>query len=160
MPKEQRRFTGLENLCADECAVDEYRELTSEFIGRGGIQPFGDESQASPHLALVSFGDFPGRMVCFRELGSHVDLRAPAIVQVSNPLADPVKMGVQLRLGVVRVLFRYAIPLAPESLIFPLQEGRNEIVLSAEVTIETGFGDASFLDHEVDTNSPGALFVE
>src|SRR2546427_329050 len=62
-PKQRCRLPSLEDKCAHERAVEEHRELTSEFIRRGGIQPFGDDRQAPPHLALVRRGDLPCRMV-------------------------------------------------------------------------------------------------
>jgi hypothetical protein len=99
-------------------------------------------------------------MACFRKLGGDVDLGATTIARLSDPFADPTELGVELRLGVLCVLFRDAIPSSPEVQIFALQKSGNKIVLRAEVAIETRFGDAGFLNHQVDAYGTHPLLVE
>src|SRR5438128_2669336 len=100
-PKQRGRFSGLKDLRADERAIDEHHELTGEFIGGGGIQPFGDTLQAPTQFALMRLGDLTGGMVCIWKLSNDVDLGATPIVWLAGPFSDPVKLGVEFRSGVV-----------------------------------------------------------
>src|SRR5579872_7423612 len=159
-PKQRGRLSGFKDLRADECAIDEHRELTGEFIGSGGIQPFGDTLQAPTQFALVCLGDLTRGMVRIWKLSGDVDLGATPIVWLAGPFADPIELRVEFPSGVVCVLFRDAIPLAPEIQICALQERSNKIVFSAEVAVEAGLGDPGLLDHEVNADGPDTLFVE
>ena len=111
------------------------RYEVGEFIGGGGIQPFGDTLQAPTQFALMRLGDLTSGMVCIWKLSNDVDLGATPIVCLAGPFSDPVKLGVEFCSGVVCMLFRDAIPLAPEIQICALQEGSNKIVFGAEVAV-------------------------
>jgi len=99
-------------------------------------------------------------MIHLRKLCSDVDLRAAPIASLANALTYPTEMGIQLCLCIAGVALSNSIPLVPEVLICALQEGRDQIILCAEVTVETGFCDACLLDHKVDSDSANALLVE
>lgn len=153
-------LAGFKELHADKGTVDQNRELTGEAIGRGNRQSLGDSLETTPHLAHVGFGDLPGGVIYLRELGRGVDLRAAPVISPPDPFADPLKMCIELGLGIVRMLFRHAIPCAPEVQVFALEEGGDEVVLRAEMAVEAGFGDAGFFDHKIDTDSAHAAPVK
>jgi hypothetical protein len=58
------------------------------------------------------------------------------------------------------VEFCDAVPATPEVLVFALQECRDEVVLRAEVAIETCLGNPSLFDHEINADGPHASLIE
>ena len=153
-------FPRFKNLRTDEGAVDEQCELTGKFVRAASAQPLGDPFQATPQFALVRGRDPAGGVVGFRELRGNVDLRAAAIVRPPDPLADPFQVRVEFGFGIIHVLFGHAAPRAPEILVLAGEKGGDEVVLRAEMAIETGLGDPCLGDHEVNTHGAHAALVE
>ena len=108
----------------------------------------------------MSLGYFAGRVVGVRELRGDVELGAAAIVGPSDALGDPVEVRFQFCSGIGLVEFCYRVPVAPEVLVFALQEGSDEVVLGVEVALEAGLGDPSLFDDEVNADGPHASLIE
>lgn len=150
----------FEDLRADERAVDEQRDLVGKLVRVSYLQTLGYVLQPALHFALVIRRHLACWMVGLGELRSDVDLRATAIVRLSEPIGDPCQVGIEFRLRVVPMFFRHMVPRVPEVPVLTLEECSHKVVLGTKMTIETGLGHSCFLDHEIHPHGADTSLIE
>ena len=78
-----------------------------------------------------------------------------------KPVFEDVEDGQQLALGIVGTAARFALdPAVRPDVLAALEEGKNEVVLGAEVAIQRGLGHTGGLDDLVDPDGADAAMGE
>src|SRR5689334_3912937 len=85
---------------------------------------------------------------------------AAAIVIALRALAQAADVVEDLRLRIVRMLFRRLVEARPKLAVIVAQVRGGELVLRGEAAIEAGLGDAGASDDLIDADRADALAIE